>query len=118
MKKIVKIAIELVVLFAIMFAEYRYIMCNITPYRGDGGTVYLEVFDQVDEYYAEEWDDSTMYHIDLVDSDGNKFYSILGEFVTVEDAVRSIELHIDGRLIKMTDNIYLDGHDVYTIYRR
>lgn len=118
MKKNVKFIIELVVLLVVMFAEYRYIMCNITPYRGENGTVYLEVFNQVDEYYAEEWDDSTMYHIDLVDSDGNKFYSILGDFVTIEDAVGCIEQHIDGRLIKMTDNIYLDGHDVYTIYRR
>jgi len=40
-----------------MFAEYRYIMTNIKPYVGDNNTVYLEVFDQVDEYYAEEWEE-------------------------------------------------------------
>jgi hypothetical protein len=118
MKKSVKFVIELMVLLVIMFAEYRYIMTNITPYHGDNDAVYLEIFGQVDEYYAEEWDDSTMYHIDLVGSDGNEFYSILGEFVTVEDAIGCIEQHIKGRLIKLTDNIYLDGHDVYTIYRR
>jgi hypothetical protein len=57
MKKIVKIALILVMLLGIMFAEYRYIMCHIKPYRGDNGTVYLEVFDQVDEYYAEDWEE-------------------------------------------------------------
>ena len=53
MKKLFAIILAVVVLFAIMFAEYRYIMCNIKPYRGEGGTVYLEIFDNVDEYYAE-----------------------------------------------------------------
>ena len=57
MKKIAKFVIVLVALLCIMFAEYRYIMCHINPYRGEGGTVYLEVFGQVDEYYADEWYD-------------------------------------------------------------
>lgn len=41
----------------LMFAEYRYI---IKPYIGytdnNGGVVYLEIFGQVDEYYAETID--------------------------------------------------------------
>ena len=57
MKKIAKFIIILVVVLIIMFAEYRYIMTHIHPYRGEDGTVYLEVFDQVDEYYADEWEE-------------------------------------------------------------
>jgi hypothetical protein len=57
MKKIAKFIIILVAVLCIMFAEYRYIMTHIIPYRGDNGTVYLEVFGNVDEYYAEEWED-------------------------------------------------------------
>jgi hypothetical protein len=36
-----------------MFAEYRFIMLSIKPYNGDNGVVYLELFGQVDEYYAD-----------------------------------------------------------------
>lgn len=57
MKKLIAAVLIIVALLGIMFAEYRFIMCNIKPYRGEGGTVYLEVFDQVDEYYAEEWEE-------------------------------------------------------------
>lgn len=57
MKKLIATVLIIVALLGIMFAEYRFIMCNIRPYRGEGGTVYLEVFDQVDEYYAEEWEE-------------------------------------------------------------
>ena len=57
MKKIAKFIIILVAVLGIMFAEYRCIMTHIKPYRGEGGTVYLEVFGQVDEYYAEEWEE-------------------------------------------------------------
>lgn len=117
MKKLVKIALVFIALLCAMFVEYRYIMCNIIPYRGENGTVYLEVFNHVDEYYAEEWEEP-MYHIDLVDSYGYEFYSILGEFATVEDAIKCIENHIGGELEKLTDNFYLDGHDVYNIYKR
>lgn len=112
---------KLIILISIlcaMFVEYRYIMLNIKPYRGENGTVYLEVFGQVDEYYAEELENDSMYHIDLVDSYGYEFYSILGEFETVEDAVKCIEQHIGGELEKLTDNFYLDGHDLYNIYKR
>lgn len=117
MKKLVKITLILIALLCAMFVEYRIIMCNIKPYHGERGAVYLEVFGQIDEYYAEEWED-TMYHIDLVDSYGYEFYSILGEFETIEDAVRCIEQHIGGELEKLTDNFYLDGHDLYNIYKR
>ena len=52
-KKILTITIGALLLAGIMFAEYRYIMCNIKPYVGKGNDVYLEIFGQVDEYYAE-----------------------------------------------------------------
>ena len=57
MKKIAKFVIAIMVLLSIMFAEYRFIMLSIKPYRGERGTIYIEVFGQVDEYYAEEWED-------------------------------------------------------------
>ena len=54
MKKIfIRIVIILTFILSLMFAEYRLIMRSIEPYRGQGGTVYLEVFGHVDEYYAE-----------------------------------------------------------------
>ena len=56
MKKLMSIALILLVLLGIMFAEYRYIMTNITPYCGDDGTVYLEIFEQVDAYDSESWE--------------------------------------------------------------
>lgn len=57
MKKLVAITLILVAMLGIMFAEYRYIMHNIKPYRGERGTVHLEIFGQVDEYYADEWEE-------------------------------------------------------------
>jgi hypothetical protein len=54
MKKAITIIVAIIMLLGIMFAEYRYIMTNINPYKGDGNTVYLEVFGQVDEYEMEE----------------------------------------------------------------
>ena len=56
MNRITKAIIILAAVFALMFCEYRFIMANIKPYRGFGGTVYLEVFGQVDEYYADTSD--------------------------------------------------------------
>ena len=53
MKKAIVIILALVMMVGIMFAEYRYIMLNICPYNGDNGTVYIEIFGNVDEYYAE-----------------------------------------------------------------
>lgn len=49
MKKI----IAAILILILMFVEYRFIMLNIRPYNGDNGTVYLEIFGNVDEYYAE-----------------------------------------------------------------
>lgn len=48
-----KLITAILILVSIMYAEYRYIMVNIHPYLGNNGTVYLEIFGQVDEYYAE-----------------------------------------------------------------
>ena len=56
MKKFIKITLILIALLCAMFVEYRVIMTNIKPYRGEGGIVYLEVFGQVDEYFAEKWE--------------------------------------------------------------
>lgn len=50
MKKIILIAM---ILASIMYAEYRYIMLNLCPSNGDNGTVYIEIFGNVDEYYVE-----------------------------------------------------------------
>lgn len=48
-----KIIIIILAVIALMFAEYRFIMHNLCPYRGENGTVYIELFGQVDEYYAD-----------------------------------------------------------------
>ena len=53
MKRSTKIIITIILALAMMFAEYRFIMHNIRPYKGYNGTVYLEIFGNVDEYYAE-----------------------------------------------------------------
>lgn len=57
MKKICKTIITIILILGIMFFEYRFIMLNIKPYIGNGGAVYLEIFEQVDEYYAEDWEE-------------------------------------------------------------
>ena len=48
-----KFFVAILFLILLMYAEYRMIMNNIRPYRGEGGTVYLEVFGMIDVYYAE-----------------------------------------------------------------
>lgn len=48
-----KIIIAILVLAAFMFAEYRFIMHNLHPYKEDNGTVYIEFMGNVDEYYAD-----------------------------------------------------------------
>lgn len=53
MKKLILILLALAAILCIMYAEYRYIMLNLSPSKGDNGTVYIEIFGQVDEYYAE-----------------------------------------------------------------
>ena len=52
-KKLIMVLIITISLFLLMFAEYRYIMHNLLPYRGERGTVYIEIFGQVDTYYAD-----------------------------------------------------------------
>ena len=45
-----KLIIAALILAALMFAEYRYIMTNLYPYTGVDGTIYIEFMGQVDEY--------------------------------------------------------------------
>ena len=52
-RKLTVIIAAMLAVAALMYAEYRYIMCNQKPYRGDNGTVYIEIFCNVDEYYAD-----------------------------------------------------------------
>jgi hypothetical protein len=51
--KIFNIIIGIIIILTLMFGEYRFIMHNIRPYLGENNTVYLEIFNQVDTYYAE-----------------------------------------------------------------
>ena len=53
MKTITKIIALALIIVSFMFAEYRFIMHNIRPYLGENNTVYLEIFEFTDEYYAE-----------------------------------------------------------------
>ena len=53
MKKTTIAMLLLVGLLGLMIAEYRFIMCSIVPYRGANGTIYLEAFGIIDEYYAD-----------------------------------------------------------------
>lgn len=55
--RIINIIVGLLILLTLMFGEYRYIMRNICPYLGENNTVYLEIFEQVDTYYAEDYYD-------------------------------------------------------------
>ena len=48
-----KIIIILLAVAALMYAEYRYIMLNLHPYKGDNGTMYIEIFGNADEYYVD-----------------------------------------------------------------
>ena len=52
-KKLALVIIVTLSIFGLMFAEYRYIMWNLRPYRGERGTVYVEMFGQIEEYYAD-----------------------------------------------------------------
>ena len=54
MKKLIKFAITIILILCTMFFEYRFIMLNIHPSMDENGTVYLEVFNQVDVYDMEE----------------------------------------------------------------
>lgn len=48
-----RIIITIIAILVLMFVEYRYIMLNLHPYKGENGTVYIEIFGNVDEYYAD-----------------------------------------------------------------
>lgn len=52
MKRLAITTIGILFIATLLFAEYRFIMVNIKPYRGENGTVYIEMFGQIDEYYA------------------------------------------------------------------
>ena len=52
-KNLVAIIAIIMVILALMYAEYRYIMINQCPYFGEDNTVYIEIFGQVDSYDAE-----------------------------------------------------------------
>ena len=52
-KKLIIAVLGILFMVSMMFAEYRYIMHNIRPYYSDNGVIYLEVFGNVDGYYAE-----------------------------------------------------------------
>ena len=53
MKRLLITATAIVLLFGLVFAEYRIIMHNVRPYLGQGNTVYLDLFGYTDTYYAE-----------------------------------------------------------------
>lgn len=54
MKKLfIKALVGILLLFSLMFTEYRFIMVNLKPYINDNGTVYIEMFGNIDEYYTE-----------------------------------------------------------------
>lgn len=53
MKKLAACLIVVAVLAGLMFAEYRYIMCNLQPYYADG-YVYIDFMGQTDMYYFEK----------------------------------------------------------------
>lgn len=52
-KRIIFVIVGILLIIFLAYAEYRYIMHNIRPYYGENNTVYLEIFGQIDEYYAE-----------------------------------------------------------------
>lgn len=53
MKRIATILIIATALFALMFAEYRFIMLNLCPYYTEDGFLCIEFMGQVESYYAE-----------------------------------------------------------------
>ena len=52
-KNIIKLISGILIIISLMFVEYRYIMLNICTYIGENNTVYLEIFNNIDEYHAE-----------------------------------------------------------------
>lgn len=53
MKKLTIALAIVLTLVALMYGEYRYIMCNLQPYYADG-YVYIDFMGQTDTYYAEQ----------------------------------------------------------------
>lgn len=53
MKRLATIVVVLATILALMFAEYRFIMCNLCPYYADDGSLCIEFMGQVDSYYTE-----------------------------------------------------------------
>ena len=56
-KKIIGIIVGILFIATLMYAEYRYIMLNASVYIGKDNTVYVEVFEQIDEYSADRIED-------------------------------------------------------------
>lgn len=54
-KKIIGTVLCVITPLGIMLAEYRFIMRNQYPYAGENGTIHIELFGRVDEYYAEPY---------------------------------------------------------------
>lgn len=53
MKKFIIPVTIIIALAALMFGEYRYIMCNLHPYYAEDGFLCIEFMGQTDSYYAE-----------------------------------------------------------------
>lgn len=53
MKKFAIVLTAIVLLAALMYGEYRYIMCNLQPYYAEDGFLCIEFMGQTDAYYAE-----------------------------------------------------------------
>lgn len=54
MKRKVLLALSIIAAICIlMYAEYRYIITHQHIYKGNGNTIYVEIFNQVDEYIVE-----------------------------------------------------------------
>ena len=70
MNKHIKIAVIILGIIILMFAEYRYIMCHQVLERGDNGTIYSTIFGHTDEYYV-ELDPTVQIMDDLYDTFNN-----------------------------------------------
>jgi hypothetical protein len=55
MKKSTKIILLSFMIASLLFAEYRFIMCNQYIERGNNGTIYCTMFGITDTYYVEGW---------------------------------------------------------------
>ena len=55
MRKSIKTILLVLVVLALMFCEYRYIMVHQALERGHNGTIYSTVFGITDTYYVDGW---------------------------------------------------------------